>query len=83
MIKAGDVIRSYDFKPMVGRDDCFVEGEVLDITSEQGYTAYKIVVSKDSWSSADCKGRLGKVVYCPVEVSFSEYAGRIINLSRL
>ena len=78
-----DVIRSYDFKPMVGREDCFVEGEILDINNEQGYKAYKIVVTKDSWSDSECKGRLGKIVYCPVQVSFNDYPGRIINLSRI
>jgi hypothetical protein len=82
-VEIHDVIRSYDFKPMVGREDCFVEGEVLSITNEQGYKAYKILVTKDSWSSTECNGRLGKVVFCPVEVSFSEYPGRIINLSRI
>ena len=85
MIKVNvrDVIRSYDFKPMVGREDCFVEGEVLALTNEQGYDAYKIRVTKDSWSDATDKGRVGKIVFVPVEVSFMEYAGRVINLSRI
>ena len=82
-VNTGDVIRSYDFKPMVGREDCFVEGEVLALTNEQGYDAYKIRVTKDSWSDATDKGRVGKIVYVPVEVSFMEYAGRVINLSRI
>jgi len=85
MIKVNvrDVIRSYDFKPMVGREDCFVEGEVLALTNEQGYDAYKIRVTKDSWSDSEDKGRVGKIVFVPVEVSFMEYAGRVINLSRI
>jgi hypothetical protein len=78
-----DVIRSYDFKPMVGREDCFVEGEVLAINSEIGYKAYKIMVTKDSWSDDEDPGRVGKVVYCPVRVMYNEYPGRIINLSRV
>ena len=82
-VNTGDVIRSYDFKPMVGREDCFVEGVVERVTSEQGYSAYKITVTKDSWSDATDKGRVGKIVYVPVEVSFMEYAGRVINLSRI
>ena len=83
IVKTGDVIRSYDFKPMVGREDCFVEGIVERETNEQGYDAYKITVTKDSWSDAECKGRVGKIVYVPKRVSFSEFAGRVINLSRL
>ena len=51
MIKAeiGDFIRSYDFKPMKGRNDCFVEGTVLDITNEAGFKAFKIEVEVDGW----------------------------------
>jgi hypothetical protein len=82
-VSVGDTIRSYDFKPMVGREDCFVEGVVERVTPEQGYSAYKITVTKDSWSDAECKGRVGKIVYVPVRVSFMEYAGRVINLSRI
>lgn len=83
IVKTGDVIRSYDFKPMVGREDYFVEGIVERETTEQGYDAYKITVTKDSWSDATDKGRLGKIVFVPKRVSFSEFAGRVINLSRL
>ena len=88
-VNVGDVIRSYDFKPMVGREDCFVEGVVesecteIGTRTDQGYTAYKITVTKDSWSDATDKGRVGKIVYVPVQVSFMEYAGRVINLSRI
>ena len=82
-VNVGDTIRSYDFKPMVGREDCFVEGVVERLTNEQGYDAYKITVTKDSWSDSEDKGRVGKIVYVPVRVSFMEYAGRVINLSRI
>ena len=82
-VNVGDTIRGYDFKPMVGREDCYVEGVVERITNEQGYRAYKITVTKDSWSDAECKGRVGKIVFIPVEVAFMDYAGRVINLSRI
>lgn len=88
-VKPSDVIRSYDFKPMVGRPDCYVEGEVLEVKNqEHGYSAYKILVTKDQFGDEvstvpgpDC--RVGHVVYVPHQVSFSEYAGRVINLSRI
>lgn len=83
IVKNGDTIRSYDFKPMVGREDCFVEGVVECETNEHGYAAYKITVTKDSWSDSECKGRVGQTVFVPKRVSFSEFAGRVINLSRL
>jgi len=86
-VNAGDVIRGYDFKPMVGREDCFVEGIVERVTNETGYNAYKITVTKDFFGEDVPKGakgsRVGKIVYVPVEVSFMEYAGRVINLSRI
>lgn len=83
--KVGDVIRAYDFKPMVGRSDCFVEGKVIAITSEAGYKAFKIECMSDFFDGKFRKGvrssRVGKNVYVPMEVSFMEYDARIINLS--
>ena len=79
----GDTIRSYDFKPMVGREDCFVEGQVLDCNNtENGYQAYKIRVTKDSWDNERGPNRVGEIVFVPWRVDFMEYQGRIINLSR-
>jgi hypothetical protein len=82
----GDVIRAYDFKPMVGRSDCFVEGVVESITNETGYKAYKITCMSDFFDGKFRKGvrssRVGKIVFVPMEVSFMEYDARIINLSK-
>jgi hypothetical protein len=82
----GDVIRAYDFKPMVGRSDCFVEGKVVAVTSETGYAAFKIECMSDFFDGKFRKGvrnsRVGKTVFVPMEVSFMEYDGRIINLSK-
>jgi hypothetical protein len=80
----GDVIRSYDFKPMVGREDCFVEGEVVDArNTEHGFDAFKILVSKEVFSGEKVTDNLvGNFVYVPHQVSFMEYDGRIINLSK-
>ena len=82
-VQKGDVIRAYDFKPMVGREDCFIEGEVLDTNNtEQGYQAYKIRVTRDSWSDNEDAGRVGIEMFVPWRVSFSEFQGRVMNLSR-
>jgi len=82
----GDIIRAYDFKPMVGRSDCFVEGKVIDITEERGYKAFKIECTADFFDGKYRKGvrssRVAKTVFVPLEVSFMEYDARIINLSR-
>ena len=84
--KVGQVIRAYDFKPMAGREDCFVEGVVEQVrNNEQGYMAYKITATKDVWAGeSQPKGknsRVGKIVFVPYEVSFMEYDARIMNLS--
>lgn len=80
----GDYIRAYDFKPMRGRLDCYVEGEVLAVTSERGYTAFKIKVLNDVYNGTvdETEGsRNGRIVFVPLETSFMEYDSRIMNLS--
>jgi len=80
----GQVIRAYDFKPMVGREDCFVEGVVVRV-EKKGYDCFVIDVTKDVFSGEVCpKGehsRVGREVSVPFEVSFMEYDARILNLS--
>ena len=84
--KVGQTIRAYDFKPMAGRSDCFVEGKVLAIDNSQGYKAFKIRVSKDVFDNKEFiesgyGSRVTKEVFVPLQVSFMEYDARIINLS--
>jgi hypothetical protein len=82
-VQVGNIIRAYDFKPMVGRDDCYIEGEVLETNNvEMGFQAYKIRVVCDSWSDSEDKGRVGIEMFVPWRVSFNEFQGRVINLSR-
>ena len=83
-VSQGDIIRAYDFKPMVGREDCFIEGEVVETNNtELGYQAYKIRVTNDSWiEGANDKGRIGIEMFVPWRTSFNEFPGRIMNLSR-
>ena len=80
----GDVIRAYDFKPMIGREDCYVEGVVVKVDNK-GYDCFVIEVTKDVFGGeVQPKGehsRVGHEVLVPFEVSFMEYDARIINLS--
>jgi len=78
--KVGQTIRAYDFKPMLGREDCFVEGIVKSIDNK-GFDCYVIEVTRDSWTENEEKGRVGQEVFVPFQVSFMEYDGRIMNLS--
>lgn len=79
----GEFIRAYDFKPMLGREDCFVEGQVVECdNTEHGYPAFKIRVSKEVFSGEHVNDNfVGRFVYVPHEVSFMEYDSRVINLS--
>jgi hypothetical protein len=79
----GQTIRAYDFKPMVGRGDCFVEGVIVEArNTEHGYDAFKIQVTKEVFSGETVKDHfVGQFVYVPHEVSFMEYDARIMNLS--
>ena len=87
-VQVKDTIRAYDFKPMLNRSDCFVEGVVLERNNtEHGYQAYKIRVSKDVFDGKEFTergrgSRVGEIVFVPWKVSFMEYQGRVINLSR-
>ena len=82
-VQKGDTIRAYDFKPMTGREDCFIEGTVIDThNTEMCYQAYKIVVTRDSWEPEGEQGRKGIEMFVPWRVSFMEFPGRVMNLSR-
>ena len=78
--KVGQTIRAYDFKPMVGRDDCYVEGIVKRVDNK-GFDCFVIEVPKDSWAEGEDAGRVGQEVLVPFQVSFMEYDGRVMNLS--
>lgn len=84
-VKVGDILRSYDFKPMAGRGDSFVEGAVVEVNDlSQGFQAYKIEVTKDVFGGEVQEGkgsRVGQTVFVPYRVSFMEYPGRVMNLS--
>jgi hypothetical protein len=85
-ISKGDIIRGYDFKPKAGRNDCYVEGAVIETNNmENYYQAYKIAVTKDVFDGQDQGigegSRVGQIVFVPYRVDFMEYPGRVINLS--
>ena len=86
-VAVGQVIRGYDFKPMAGRNDCYVEGIVLEMNAVEkcGYNAYRIRCTKDVFdgeSRAKGKGsRVDEIVYVPWRVDFMEFQGRVMNLS--
>jgi len=84
--KVGDIIRAYDFKPMAGRDDAFIEGVVIDANNnEQGYKAFKVKVTVDKFKKYETKvtarNRVEQIAFVPFQTSFMEFDFRVINLS--
>lgn len=78
----GDNIMAYDFQPMAGRNPDYVEGTVVEITSERGYKAFKIICTLDVWNGKvlnDNGSRIHTFVYVPMETSH-DYDGRIVKL---
>jgi len=84
----GDIIRAYDFAPMAGRGDCYVEGKVIDANcNEAGYKCYKIEITADKFDgdveTEMIRGnRIASQMYVPYEVSLMEYDFRVINLGK-
>ena len=79
----GDVIRAYDFKPMVGRGDCYLEGKVVAKgLTRAGFDGFTIEVTKTVFDDKVKETAVGEIGYVPFEVSFMEYDGRVMNLSK-
>lgn len=83
----GDKIKSFDFPPMPGRDDSFLEGRVVakgPIYGEidgrkvymcEGYTVY--VTNSVSGSDKYDMSRIGTECYVPFEMDMIEYDERV------
>jgi len=77
-LEIGQQIKAFDFEPMKGRPDKFIEGQITGISTDVGYNAFVVRCSKDSWDdNGDTKGsRVGQVVYVPMETPM-DYDERI------
>lgn len=70
--KVGQTIKAFDFKPMKGRPDSFIIGEIVDINYGL-YYAYVVRIIEDS----DEDGfRIGKTCNVPFESTF-DYDERV------
>jgi hypothetical protein len=70
----GDKIRAYDFEPIPGRPDRFVEGVVSQVDTIQGADVFVIYCTADS--SPEQPGRVGMEMYIPHELGF-DWDGRV------
>lgn len=74
----GDTIRSYDFEPVPGREDSFIEGDIEYIDLEQG--VYFVVCRYDSTVPSTSEfSRVGKTIRVPVRVR-REFTDRLTFL---
>lgn len=89
LAKIGDVIKAFDFKPMEGRPDYFLTGEVIakgpmykghldgdeivKVYIGEGYTVR--VIGGDAKSKE--MGRINVEMYVPFQVDFMEYDERV------
>ena len=84
----GDFIRAYDFEPMPDRPDQYVSGRVLEkgpiyapfgIDGKERYICdgYTIVCQYDTDGR-----REGFNVYVPFEMGFTDFDGRVENLTK-
>lgn len=68
----GQKIRAYDFKPVEGRGDCYVEGRITSVdTSDnpRGYNYYAIVCSADILGGVPTIHRIGQTICVPMQTS--------------
>lgn len=77
--QVGQTIKAYDFRPMEGRKNRYVEGVVVDRTSLHGAYVYQIKCTVDTSYPAEVDGgnRVGHDVYVPMELSMTEFDGRV------
>ena len=73
----GDTVRSYDFKPMEGRGDCYVEGIVV----EKRDMMYEIAVQKRVFDGDVVDVTPGEMVWTAFKTLFMEWDGRITKLA--
>ena len=76
----GQKIRAYDFEPIEGREDQYIEGVVLDKgwvahpkTSQKLFKGYTIEIQADCDNDGD---RIGDTGYVPFETTF-DFDGRV------
>lgn len=84
-VEEKDIIRAYDFKPMHGREDSYIEGEVIarNAIDEMGFNCYKVLCTKEVFSGETLQpaDRRSETIFVPWKIA-SDWQGRIINLSR-
>lgn len=77
----GTSIRAYDFEPMEGRKDRYIDGVIIE-EHNQYFRGYKIRVFNDSSFGNGEEGRVGHIAVVPMEIAFDDYDGRVTVISK-
>lgn len=79
--KVGDVIKSFDWKPIPERGESYVVGEIIAVhyagAPDIHFHCYEIVVSESVFGGVADKGRVGEHIFVPMELSVLDFHGRV------
>jgi hypothetical protein len=78
--EVGQRIKAYDFQPIPGRDEHFIEGTIIGVclageNTAVPYAHYLVVCDHDS-DYDESYSRLDELIYVPMETSM-DYDGRV------
>jgi len=71
----GKSVKAFDFKPMEGREDCYLIGTAKRFSKELGWWA--IVVEVTGGDHYYASKSIGNTVFIPLEIDFGDFEGRI------
>ena len=74
--KVGQTIKAFDFIPMANRPDSFVQGKIISIPTDRGFACYEVKAAVGSNNFY----KIDESVFVPMQVSFMEYDGRIVEV---
>jgi hypothetical protein len=78
--QVGDIIRSYDFKPMADRGDSYIEGQVIAKgMTPNGFEGYTVQLT-NRVAGGEKVEYFDDPMYTPFEVMFMEYEQRIMKM---
>ena len=80
--KVGDEIKAFDFKPLKGRADCFIQGVVVKKgMTDLGYYGFTIKVTKKIVGGIERPIR-NKIMLVPFDLAEQDYDNRITLIKK-
>ncbi len=80
----GTKIRAYDFEPMIGRPDRYIEGRIIEAGTimhpEFHHPLFDGYTIEITGAARKDDPRIGDVGYVPMKVAFFDFEGRIAEI---